>query len=90
MNELRINGERLWQSLMDLAAIGATEKGGVKRLASNFDDTFVVVSGEARCPSRGQRGRTSTSPLLTDTSTERGEPGSVGTSMRASPELLVA
>ncbi|MCC2971651.1 Zn-dependent hydrolase [Massilia sp. IC2-476] len=33
MNELRIKGERLWQSLMDLAAIGATEKGGVKRLA---------------------------------------------------------
>ncbi len=33
MNELRINGERLWKSLMDLAAIGATEKGGVKRLA---------------------------------------------------------
>jgi len=31
--ELRIDGERLWQSLMDLAAIGATEKGGVKRLA---------------------------------------------------------
>jgi len=33
MDDLRINGERLWQSLMDLAAIGATEKGGVKRLA---------------------------------------------------------
>jgi N-carbamoyl-L-amino-acid hydrolase len=33
MNELRINGPRLWQSLMDLAAIGATDKGGVKRLA---------------------------------------------------------
>ncbi|KFI07227.1 Zn-dependent hydrolase [Massilia sp. BSC265] len=33
MNELRINGDRLWKSLMDLAAIGATEKGGVKRLA---------------------------------------------------------
>ena len=33
MDQLRINGERLWQSLMDLAAIGATEKGGVKRLA---------------------------------------------------------
>ncbi|HYD80226.1 MAG TPA: Zn-dependent hydrolase [Paucimonas sp.] len=33
MNELRINGERLWKSLMDLARIGATEKGGVKRLA---------------------------------------------------------
>jgi N-carbamoyl-L-amino-acid hydrolase len=33
MNELRINGQRLWDSLMDLARIGATEKGGVKRLA---------------------------------------------------------
>ncbi|GAB3436967.1 Zn-dependent hydrolase [Massilia solisilvae] len=33
MNELRINGQRLWNSLMDLARIGATEKGGVKRLA---------------------------------------------------------
>ncbi|VXB39619.1 Zn-dependent hydrolase [Massilia sp. 9I] len=33
MNELRINGDRLWKSLMELAAIGATEKGGVKRLA---------------------------------------------------------
>jgi beta-ureidopropionase / N-carbamoyl-L-amino-acid hydrolase len=32
MNELRINGARLWQSLMDLAQIGATPKGGVKRL----------------------------------------------------------
>jgi N-carbamoyl-L-amino-acid hydrolase len=30
---LRINGERLWQSLMDLARIGATAKGGVCRLA---------------------------------------------------------
>ncbi|MFC0251154.1 Zn-dependent hydrolase [Massilia consociata] len=31
--ELYVNGDRLWKSLMDLAAIGATEKGGVKRLA---------------------------------------------------------
>ena len=30
---LRVNGERLWQSLMDLARIGATDKGGVCRLA---------------------------------------------------------
>ena len=30
---LRINGQRLWQSLMELARIGATDKGGVKRLA---------------------------------------------------------
>ena len=33
LSTLRINGERLWQSLMELAAIGATAKGGVKRLA---------------------------------------------------------
>ncbi len=33
MNDLRIDGQRLWDSLMDLARIGATEKGGVKRLA---------------------------------------------------------
>jgi N-carbamoyl-L-amino-acid hydrolase len=33
MNEPRINGSRLWTSLMDLAKIGATDKGGVKRLA---------------------------------------------------------
>jgi len=31
--ELRVDGQRLWRSLMDLARIGATEKGGVRRLA---------------------------------------------------------
>ncbi|MBA5607292.1 Zn-dependent hydrolase [Duganella sp. FT3S] len=31
-SELRINGERLWTALMELARIGATPKGGVKRL----------------------------------------------------------
>ena len=30
---LRVNGERLWQSLMEMAKIGATDKGGVCRLA---------------------------------------------------------
>ena len=29
----RVDGARLWESLMDLARVGATEKGGVKRLA---------------------------------------------------------
>lgn len=33
MSEPRINGERLWAALMELAQIGATAKGGVKRLA---------------------------------------------------------
>ncbi len=32
IDELRINGERLWASLMELAQIGATPKGGVCRL----------------------------------------------------------
>jgi len=32
-SQLRINGERLWSSLMELAQIGATAKGGVCRLA---------------------------------------------------------
>ena len=31
--DLRINGERLWAALMELAQIGATPKGGVCRLA---------------------------------------------------------
>ncbi|MBP7491004.1 MAG: Zn-dependent hydrolase, partial [Rhodoferax sp.] len=32
IDTLRINGERLWASLMELAQIGATPKGGVCRL----------------------------------------------------------
>ena len=32
MQTLTIDADRLWQSLMDLAQIGATPKGGVKRL----------------------------------------------------------
>ena len=32
IDKLRINGERLWSSLMELAQIGATSKGGVCRL----------------------------------------------------------
>ncbi len=33
VESLRINGARLWDSLMTLAKLGATDKGGVKRLA---------------------------------------------------------
>ncbi|MBI3347527.1 MAG: Zn-dependent hydrolase [Burkholderiales bacterium] len=32
ISTLRVNGQRLWDSLMELAQIGATEKGGVCRL----------------------------------------------------------
>jgi N-carbamoyl-L-amino-acid hydrolase len=42
MRNLKINGERLWASLMELAQIGATAKGGVCRLAGSDLD------GEAR------------------------------------------
>jgi beta-ureidopropionase / N-carbamoyl-L-amino-acid hydrolase len=35
---LQIDGSRLWQSLMDMATIGATEKGGVRRLALTEED----------------------------------------------------
>src|SRR5438445_4613494 len=33
VGSLRVDGGRLWRSLMDLAKIGATPKGGVRRLA---------------------------------------------------------
>jgi N-carbamoyl-L-amino-acid hydrolase len=42
MRNLTVNGERLWASLTELARIGATEKGGVCRLAASDLD------GEAR------------------------------------------
>jgi N-carbamoyl-L-amino-acid hydrolase len=54
MQNLGINGERLWQSLMEMAKIGATEKGGVCRLAlSDLDkagrELFIRWCEEARC-----------------------------------------
>jgi len=38
MDNLRINADRLWDSLMELAKIGATPKGGVKRLTLTEED----------------------------------------------------
>lgn len=38
MQPLQVDGERLWQSLMDLARIGATPKGGVKRITLTDPD----------------------------------------------------
>src|ERR1700737_3317042 len=35
VRNLQVNGERLWASLMELAQIGATPKGGVCRLAAS-------------------------------------------------------
>lgn len=39
---LSVNGNRLWQSLMDLARIGATAKGGNCRLA------LTALDGQGR------------------------------------------
>lgn len=54
MAELKINGERLWASLMEMATIGATPKGGVCRLAlTDLDkqgrDLFVRWCQDAGC-----------------------------------------
>ena len=38
MSELRVNGERLWQSLMTMAEIGATANGGVNRQTLTDED----------------------------------------------------
>jgi beta-ureidopropionase / N-carbamoyl-L-amino-acid hydrolase len=51
---IRINGKRLWDSLMEMAKIGATAKGGVCRLAlTDLDrdgrDLFVRWAREAGC-----------------------------------------
>ena len=51
---IRINGQRLWDSLMEMAKIGATAKGGVCRLAlTDLDregrDLFVRWAKEAGC-----------------------------------------
>ena len=53
-SELVINGRRLWESLMEMAKIGATPKGGVCRLAlTDLDkqgrDLFVRWAKEAGC-----------------------------------------
>ncbi|HYB11307.1 MAG TPA: Zn-dependent hydrolase [Alphaproteobacteria bacterium] len=51
---LKVNGERLWLSLMEMAEIGATPKGGVCRLAlTSLDkqarDLFARWCAEAGC-----------------------------------------
>ena len=57
VKSLRIDGQRLWDSLMRLAAIGATPKGGVCRLAlTDLDrqgrDFFIAEARAAGCTVR--------------------------------------
>ena len=52
--EIKINGNRLWASLMEMAKIGATPKGGVCRLTlTDLDrdgrDLFVTWCKDAGC-----------------------------------------
>jgi N-carbamoyl-L-amino-acid hydrolase len=54
MRNLTVNGDRLWASLMELAEIGATPKGGVCRLAASDLDgaarrLFIRWCEEAGC-----------------------------------------
>jgi beta-ureidopropionase / N-carbamoyl-L-amino-acid hydrolase len=54
MRNLAIDGDRLWRSLMEMAKIGATPKGGNARLAlTDLDrqgrDLFVAWAREAGC-----------------------------------------
>ena len=54
MATISINSQRLWDSLMELAKIGATDKGGVRRLAlTELDgqarDLFIRWCKEAGC-----------------------------------------
>jgi len=57
LDDVRINGDRLWQSHMEMAKIGATPKGGVARLAlTDLDkqarDLFIGWCREAGCEIR--------------------------------------
>ena len=50
---LRIDADRLWASIMETAAIGATEKGGIKRLTLTDLDREVRNWFVARCENAG-------------------------------------
>ena len=38
----RIDGDRLWGSLMEMAKIGGTERGGCRRLALTEEDLQAI------------------------------------------------
>ena len=56
MNDLRINSDRLWDSLMELAKIGATPKGGERALAARVipDASGDDASGLGDAPHLGE------------------------------------
>ena len=50
---LRINPQRLWDTLMDTAKIGGTAKGGIKRLTLTDEDRQVRDWFKAQCEALG-------------------------------------
>jgi len=50
-SNLRIDGSRLWDSLMSMAQIGATAKGGCNRQALTDEDRRPVKVLPANCHS---------------------------------------
>ncbi|MBM3342501.1 MAG: Zn-dependent hydrolase [Betaproteobacteria bacterium] len=53
LQALTVNGERLWQSLADMAQIGATPKGGVRRIALTAEDKAGRDQFVAWCKAQG-------------------------------------
>ncbi len=53
LTNLQINPRRLWDSLMDTAKFGGTEKGGVRRLALSDEDRQVRDWFKAQCEALG-------------------------------------
>ncbi|MBS0249463.1 MAG: Zn-dependent hydrolase [Proteobacteria bacterium] len=53
LTNLKINSRRLWDSLMDTAKFGGTEKGGIKRLTLTDEDKLVRDWFKAQCEAMG-------------------------------------
>lgn len=54
-NDGRVDGARLWHSLQELACIGATPQGGVRRLAFTAEDRAGRAHFVAQCRAIGMR-----------------------------------
>jgi N-carbamoyl-L-amino-acid hydrolase len=53
MSNLKINGQRLWDSLMETASFGATPNGGICRLALSEEDRQVRAWFRQQCEAVG-------------------------------------
>ncbi|MFT3732891.1 MAG: Zn-dependent hydrolase [Hyphomicrobium sp.] len=53
LTNLQINSRRLWDTLMETAAFGGTEKGGIRRLTLTDDDKRVRDWFQAQCEALG-------------------------------------